>query len=302
MKRCPNCNFPNIDSDRICFKCGTALLEEAPTLETLSNQTDETTQDEETAHTNSSSQDGQSSHLNEPIQTSQPTHFDSFLHTNQTLNHGQSTGENQALHTDLPSQLNPTLHTSQPSQPKIKGNTDDLVVKPNPVFDTNTNISAFIHKPTDTTGVNPKTTPTMSSRPIPSPKVSPTNNKATSEVAATSIPLPTMPAPPLATSSPSLPTPARILPKYKSLARLKTLSTLMGILFGLALIAVGVLFIFVYPGLLGVASCIGFAGMGLISIFLGFVLSAVLGWLNDVECNQRKQIELINHVYHKIED
>lgn len=290
MKRCPNCNFPNIDSDRICFKCGTALLEETPTLETLSSQTDEKTQDEETIH------------LDEPIQTSQPTHFDSFLHTNQTLNQDQSTGENQALHPDPPNQLNPTLHTNQLIQPKIKGNTDDLVVKPNPVFDTNTNISAFIHKPTDTTEVNPKTTPTMSNRPIPSPKVSPTNNKATSEVAATSIPLPTMPAPPLATSSPSLPTPARILPKYKSLARLKTLSTLMGILFGLALIAVGVLLIFVYPGLLGVASCIGFAGIGLISIFLGFVLSAVLGWLNDVECNQRKQIELINHVYHKIED
>ena len=262
MKRCPNCNFPNIDADNVCFKCGTALLEESPIPETLSSQTDEATQAEETIPTNQSSQ------ADRPSQ------------------------ESQTLHANQLDQLN---------QPKIKGNVDDLLVKPNPVFDTNANISAFIHKPTGTAEVNSKATATMS-KPMPSPKVPLTKSNVTSEVAATSIPLPTMPVPPLATSSPSLPTPARILPKYKSLARLKILSTLMGLLFGLALIAVGVLLIFVYPGLLGVASCIGFVGIGLLSIFLGFVLSAVLGWLNDVECNQRKQIELINHVYHKIED
>lgn len=277
MKRCPNCNFPNIDADNVCFKCGTALLEESPIPETLSSQTDEMTQAEETIPTNQSSQANQPSHFDEPIQT---------------LHYDQPTQESQTLHTNQPTQLN---------QPKIKGNVDDLVVKPNPVFDTNTNISAFIHKPTGTAEVNSKATATMS-KPMSSPKVPLTKSNVTSEVAATSMPLPTMPVPPLATSSPSLPTPARILPKYKSLARLKILSTLMGLLFGLALIAVGVLLIFVYPGLLGVASCIGFVGIGLLSIFLGFVLSAVLGWLNDVECNQRKQIELINHVYHKIED
>lgn len=265
MKRCPNCNFPNIDSDRICFKCGAALLEEIPAAEALSNQTDTTTQTKEAIHTDPSFQD---------IQT---------------------------VYIEPPSPYNPTLHISSSDEPKIKRNTDDLVAKPNPVFDANANISAFIHKPTDTTEADSKTT-TTKSKPLPSSPVASTTHTATSEVAATSMPQPTIPAPPLVTSSPSLPTPARILPKYKSLACLKTLSILMGLLFGLALIATGVLLIFVYPGLLGVASCIGFVGMGLISIFLGFVLSAVLGWLNDVECNQRKQIELINHIYHKIED
>ena len=274
MKRCSNCNFPNIDSDSICFKCGTALLEESPTLDELL-----------------------------AAQPNEPPQVDPILHPSQL------TPANQTLPSDEATQINQTLHPSQPTQAsqanqvKNKGNLDDLVVKPNPIFDANTNISDFIHKPTEVTEIhsNPKVTPSIS-KPLTSPKVPHINNNASSEVAATSIPLPTMPVPPLATSSPTLPTPARIVPKYKSLARLKVLSILTGILFGLALIAVGILLVFVYPGLLGVAICIGFSSLGVICMFLGFVLSALLGWLNDVECNQRKQVELINHIYHKLED
>ena len=274
MKRCSNCNFPNTDSDEVCFKCGTTLLKEPPIPETLSTLTDVPPQIDRSTLTAPTPHPVQAPKMNQPLQAS------------------QSNPVNQPLQSSQPA---PT------TQPKVKETTEDLIAKPNPVFDTHTNISDFIHTPTGTTSEHPKsssTTPKVSS----SSQSASTNNKASSEVAATSIPLPHVPVPPLATSSPSLPKPARILPKYKSLSCLKTLSKLIGRVVGLALFARGVLMIILYPGLVGVISCIGLVALSLLFIFLGFVLSAILSWLNDVECNQRKQIELINHIYHKIED
>lgn len=208
MKRCSSCNFPNIDSDPLCFKCRTPLPEE--------------TSPEPTA----------------PLADED----------------GQATSSQEVA---------ATLDTT-----------------PTPSFDSNTNVIQFIRTPSEA--------------PLPT---------ADEEIcAASDITLPQMPPPIPITTAPVLKTPSRILPRYKVFNVLSVIAKVTGILFGLLLIFLGVGSLLTFSNILGVISLILCISFGIISIILAFTFSALLGWLTDIECNQRKQIELINHLYHKISD
>lgn len=196
MKRCPNCQFPNIDSDLNCFKCGTSLP-------------DEKTEESDQLESNSSST----------------------------------------------------------------------------TFDAKTNITTFIHTPTE----EPHTEPQEALA------------KTKEETCVTSeVPLSDELPPPLTTKAPTLPTPTRILPKYKSLPRLSTASKLLGLVLGLVFIFLSVGFLLLFPSIFSIALCILGICFGTVHMLMGFIIAAGLDWLNDVECNQRKQQELMNHIYHKL--
>ena len=201
MKRCPNCQFPNIDSDLNCFKCGTSLPDE-------------------------------------------------------------KTEESDQLELD-PSELDPSSTT----------------------FDAQTNATTFIH------------TPIEDSHTEPQEAIAQTTGEAciTSETSL----LDELP-PPLATKGPTSSTLTRILPKYKSLHRLGMASKLLGLVLGLVFILLSVGFLLLFPSIFSIALCILGICFGTINMLMGFIIAAVLDWLNDVECNQRKQQELMNHIYHKL--
>lgn len=193
MKRCPNCNFPNIDSDPNCFKCGTLLPDE---------------------------------------------------------------------------EAEASIDTDSASN-----------------FNTDTNVTAFIHTPTEDTH----------------PKLEQMATETEREICTTTeMSLPEMPVPPLTSQAPTLPTPSRILPKYKSLTRLAVATKLIGLVLGLIFILLSTCCLLLFPSIFSIALCILGIGFGIVHILTGFVIAALLSWLNDAECNQRKQLELINHIYHKL--
>ncbi|MEG0951023.1 MAG: hypothetical protein RSE96_03740 [Niameybacter sp.] len=283
MKRCPNCNFPNIDSDCSCFKCGSLLAEE------LAN-------DPLPAPA--------------PSQTSTaPSTKPSTMATPPEPEPNSSTSQEQVASTKSPSTVQ-RQKTPSRAIPSVAG--DELVVKPNPVFDSNTNIIDFIHTPTHVTSkasqdpvndstndsANDLTSPATGQ--APTPEVPTPEATTTDEAAATVVPFPTTPVPCLTTSPPRPGTPARITPKYKSLSCLKVWSRILGILFGLTWIGCGACALLYVQGFLGIGICLGLAGFGILNFFLGFGIAAIFEWMNDVECNQRKEIELMSHVYHKI--
>lgn len=297
MKRCLTCNFINIDSDDICFECGATLLEDLPESQTLEST-------KETPKPTSSSSD-------ELVLPYAPLENGEPLQPTKSIEQSISPKSNPTKELLASLKVDPSKEPSSSAKAalssdmpnaQLKEDVTNLFTRPHTDFDTSTNISAFIHRPTFSTP--PSSTEGASTRTESGSKgATSLEDSAASEAAATSMPFTSFSSSSFTSAPlPSLSKPARIIPKYKSLKCLKVLSELFGTLFGLALIAVGVLLIFVYPGLLGVASCIGFVGMGVLSIFLGFVLSSMLVWLNDVECNQRKQIELVNYIYHKMKD
>lgn len=248
MKRCPSCNFPNIDSDRTCFKCGTLLpaqISVEPSSEAPSTVSAEVSP--------------------EPTQPapvpSKPI---------------------------SPAPL-PTTPSSAPNEEEQASSSDELRPKSNPVFDSGANVSNFIHTPTKA--------------PLPkTPEVLP-STKAVKEACATSdIPLPQAPPEPPTTSTPTLGAPARIIPKYKSFNTLSLFFKVLGIFLGLLLITLGTCVMLTFPNILGIIVLVTCIIFGIINMILGFVIAAVLGWLNDAECNQRKQIELLGHIYHKISE
>lgn len=179
MKRCPICHFPNIDTDRTCFKCNAILTEEVNIAYPNS---------EEKAY----------------------------------LAYGKSLSE-------LENTLNDS-HTPPPSD------TSDYTAPPTP-----------------------------STRP------------------------------------PRQTTPTRIIPKYASFSLLTTLLRLLSSIQGLLFIILGVMSALTLKNTVGILILVVALLLGVASILIGFTLSYLLVWFNDVECNQRKQLELLTHIFHKID-
>lgn len=198
MKRCPNCDFPNIDTDRACFKCNAAL---DSVTSTESNKESE-------------------------VKVSYPTEEEETL--------------------------------------LIYGNT---------VPYTNTALEDL------------RTTAEVQS-PIKSTSVS---KSATDYI-----------TPPPTTPEPSPTTPTRIIPKYRSFSIFTGLLRILSCIQGAIFIILGVLFLLWSKSLIGIVGLMIMATLGISSILIGFILSYILTWFSDVECNQRKQLELLNHIFHKI--
>lgn len=152
-----------------------------------------------------------------------------------------------------------------------------------PLFDSGSNVINFIRTPTE----------------VPLP-ISDEEVSATSTIPFPQIPPPPTPAP--KTSAPSPKAPARIIPKYKVFNVLSLISKITGVCFGILLILLGVGILLTFPNILGVTALVLCVSSGIITLLLSFTIAAVLGWLGDVECNQRKQTELIHHIYHKLPD
>ena len=211
MKRCPNCEFPNTDSDVHCFKCGTVLPEEKP-IEKVEEK------EEKVEETGS---------IQEPLEFEAPT------------------------------------------------------------FNAQENITTFIHTPTEA--------------PSPEPEPETVPPLAQEETCVTSeMPVSEQTPPPVTRPTLTLPPPTRILPKYKWLPRFGLASKILGVIMGLVFIFLSIGFFLVLPSIFTLA--LGLVGVcfGLLHCFMGFVLAAVLNWLNDAECNQRRQQEILHHIYHKL--
>lgn len=110
---------------------------------------------------------------------------------------------------------------------------------------------------------------------------------------------PTIPLPEPDTAPPKPKIATRITPKYDNLRWLSIFIRIVGILQSLFFIILGILGFLSMKGLLGILALSGCILMALLSILMAFSFSIFLTWLNDVECNQRRQIELIHHLYHK---
>ncbi|MDA3733246.1 hypothetical protein PBV87_17345 [Niameybacter massiliensis] len=356
MKRCPNCNFPNIDSDRNCFKCGSLLptdsshqtnpaietkeanqsTESNTTTENVDKLSDTTTTEEATPSTPTSkatqktkvkkqatrSKESTTSEItksdkastdkeiakNDKVPTNKEAIKDDNSSTSKETTKDDSPSINREITNDNKISTNKNVSKDATSTEKgefhilkAKIESDELIPQPNPVFDSNTNITDFIRKPTQSDEPSSFDDAIVSTTNTNHGQASSKDaTLANQEVAATGVPLPTTPVPSLTTSPPRPGTPVRITPKYGSLARLKVISKILGVLFGLALFAGGGLTLYAGQNMLSLIICVGLVGLGILNMFLGFVIGATLEWLNDVECNQRKQIELISHVYHKI--
>ena len=216
MKRCPNCEFPNTDSDVQCFKCGTALPEAEPITKGVEQE-------------------------------------------------------------DQP-------ETSQPTPEPTVG---DTLVGDTPTFNAQENITTFIHTPTEAPPVEPKLEPLST---LTQEETCVTSDLPTPEPTPTPVTRPTR----------TLPPPTRILPKYKWLPRLGLISKILSILIGLVSMSLGIGAFLMFPSIFTLA--LGLIGLcvGLFHWFIGFALAALLNWLNDTECNQRRQQEILTHIYHHL--
>lgn len=153
-----------------------------------------------------------------------------------------------------------------------------------PLFDSGSNVINFIRTPTE----------------VPLP-ISDEEVSATSIISFPQIP-PLTPTPTPKAAAPSLGTPARIIPKYKVFNVLSLIAKITGVFFGILLMFLGIGILLTFSNILGVTALVLCVSSGVITLLLSFTIAAVLGWLGDVECNQRKQTELMHHIYHKLPD
>lgn len=218
MKRCPNCAFPNIDTDRICFKCNTPLDTTPITssVQTLVSQEIQAAEAQATV-TNAEALDDLTPKSTMP----QPIPF--------------------------------PKSATQPTFVPYKHVVSSLEVSSTSISEETCNSH---HTPTD-------------------------------EVA------------PPTTTPPRSTTPTRILPKYKHFATLRVLLILLGCIQGIGFIGGGIILLLTATSETTMVLSFILMLLGLSSAIVSIILSFLFTWLNDVECNQRKQIELLNHLYHK---
>lgn len=107
--------------------------------------------------------------------------------------------------------------------------------------------------------------------------------------------------PPLTTTPPKLKTPARITPKYKAFTILSVILKIFSPLQGIAIIVIGCLFATLMTPLSATCTIILSVILGLTTTIIGLLFAYALTWMGDVECNQRKELELLNHLYHMIQ-
>lgn len=116
---------------------------------------------------------------------------------------------------------------------------------------------------------------------------------------------PTTAVPPISTPEPKLLKAARILPKYKSFQAIKTMLIVIGCLQTLSILSVGISTLLYIQAYIGLTAFINVAIIGTLIIVISCIVActtlafSLLSWANDTECNQRKQLELLNHLYHK---